>query len=137
MKKRAASLPETQQEVLSLMRDLEVNSQIYTALLNSAQELQVAKAGTVGNVRIIDYPLVPLLKAKPNSVLVAAISVLLGAVLGIGYIFLREILLRGVDNPDEVERMLGLPTYAAIPYTNSQKKACERPSNQAGSTSPS
>jgi tyrosine-protein kinase Etk/Wzc len=122
MKKRAASLPETQQEVLSLMRDLEVNSQIYTALLNSAQELQVAKAGTVGNVRIIDYPLVPLLKAKPNSVLVAAISVLLGAVLGIGYIFLREILLRGVDNPDEVERMLGLPTYAAIPYTNSQKR---------------
>src|SRR3546814_9427360 len=75
LKKRSSALPETQQEVLSLMRDLEVNTQIYTTLLNSTQELQVTKAGTVGNVRIIDYPLVPDKRAKPKAVLVLAISV--------------------------------------------------------------
>jgi tyrosine-protein kinase Etk/Wzc len=122
IKKRTESLPETQQEVLSLMRDLEVNTQLYTTLLNSAQELQVAKAGTVGNVRIIDYPMVPNKKSKPDSVLVIAISLLIGGALGIGYIFIRKALFRGVDNPDEVERLLGLPTYAAIPYTVSQKR---------------
>ena len=122
IKKRTEMLPETQQEVLSLMRDLEVNTQIYTSLLNSSQELQVAKAGTVGNVRIIDYPMVPSKKSKPKSALVAAISVLLGSALGIGYIFLRKALFRGVDNPDDVERLFGLPTYAAIPYTTSQTR---------------
>lgn len=122
IKKRTATLPETQQEVLSLMRDLEVNTQIYTALLNSAQELQVAKAGTVGNVRIIDYPMVPTQKSKPKAMLAVAVSLLVGGVLGIGYIFIRKALLRGVDNPDEVERLLGLPTYAAIPYTVKQKR---------------
>ena len=125
IRKRSESLPETQQEVLSLMRDLEVNSQIYTALLNSAQELQVAKAGTVGNVRIIDYPMVPDQRSKPNSAMVLAVSVLLGSALGIGSIFLRKALFRGVDNPDEVERLLGLPTYAAIPYTTSQKRLAD------------
>src|SRR3546814_11999808 len=70
LKKRSSALPETQQEVLSLMRDLEVNTQIYTTLLNSTQELQVTKAGTVGNVRIIDYPLVPDTRATPKAVLI-------------------------------------------------------------------
>jgi tyrosine-protein kinase Etk/Wzc len=122
IRKRTETLPETQQEVLSLVRDLEVNRQIYTALLNSAQELQVAKAGTVGNVRILDYPMVPYKKSRPNSILVAALSVLFGGALGVGFIFLRNALFRGVDNPDEVERVLGLPTYAAIPFTASQRR---------------
>src|SRR5690606_10548345 len=48
------NLPETQQELLRYARDVEVATQIYTQLLNRAQELEVARAGTVGNVRIID-----------------------------------------------------------------------------------
>ncbi|PPE75645.1 hypothetical protein C3942_01760 [Solimonas fluminis] len=122
IKKRTETLPETQQEVLSLMRELEVNSQIYTTLLNSAQELQVAKAGTVGNVRIIDYPLIPNKKTSPVSVVVGAISVFIGLVLGVGFLFLQKALFRGVNRPDEVERVLGLPTYAAVPYTGRQKR---------------
>src|SRR3546814_19838691 len=94
------------------MRDLEVNTQIYTTLLNSTQELQVTKAGTVGNVRIIDYPLVPDKRAKPKAVLVLAIAVVLGAFLGIAYLFLRKTLFHGVDRPDAIEQALGISTYA-------------------------
>lgn len=122
IRKRTESLPETQQEVLSLMRDLEVNSQIYTTLLNSAQELQVAKAGTIGNVRIIDYPMLPNKKSSPKPVLIGLIGIALGVILGIAYLFLQKILFQGVDNPDDIERLLGLPTYAAIPYTVTQKR---------------
>ncbi|MFT4047393.1 MAG: polysaccharide biosynthesis tyrosine autokinase [Solimonas sp.] len=122
IKKRSSNLPETQQEVLSLMRDLDVNTQIYTTLLNSTQELQVAKAGTVGNVRIIDYPLVPNEKAKPKTIIVLAISVALGGFLGVAILFLRRALFQGVSRPDEIESTLGLHTYAAIPYAPSQKR---------------
>src|SRR3546814_7472887 len=111
---RSSPPPETQQEVLILRLYLEVNTQIYTTLLNSTQELQVTKAGTVGNVRIIDYPLVPDKRAKPKAVLVLAIAVVLGAFLGIAYLFLRKTLFHGVDRPDEIEQALGLSTYAAI-----------------------
>lgn len=125
IKKRTETLPETQQEVLSLMRDLEVNTQIYTTLLNSAQELQVAKAGTVGNVRIIDYPMVPDKKSKPKAVVIALLSVMAGIGFGIGYLFLQKALFRGVDRPDEVEKATGLSTYAAIPYTDTQKRLAQ------------
>jgi len=122
IKKRSASLPETQQEVLSLMRDLDVNTQLYTTLLNSAQELQVAKAGTVGNVRIIDYPLIPNKKAKPKSALVLAACLFAGVVIGVAALFVRQMLLHGVSRPEEVESALGLHTYAAIPYAPLQKR---------------
>ncbi|NGY04523.1 polysaccharide biosynthesis tyrosine autokinase [Solimonas terrae] len=122
LKKRTEALPETQQEILSLMRDLEVNTGLYTALLNSAQQLQIAKAGTVGNVRIIDYPLAPIDPAKPKPVFVLAISLVVGLMFGVGYILIEKALFRGVSSPDEVEKALGLPTYAAIPFTPAQEK---------------
>jgi tyrosine-protein kinase Etk/Wzc len=52
-------LPSTQQEVLRLIRDVEVNTALYTSLLDTAQELRVVKAGTIGNVRVIDYAVTP------------------------------------------------------------------------------
>jgi tyrosine-protein kinase Etk/Wzc len=47
-------LPDTQQTVLRLARDVEVSNRLYTELLNTAQQLRVSKAGTVGDVRVID-----------------------------------------------------------------------------------
>ena len=58
LNKQIKALPETQQEVLRLMRDVEVNQEIYVGLLNKVQELRIMKAGTVGSVRIIDKALV-------------------------------------------------------------------------------
>lgn len=120
LKKQVESLPETQQEILSLMRDLEVNTQLYTALLNSAQQLQVTKAGTVGDVRIIDYGLVPLRPVKPNKKLIVVLGLGLGIFVGIATVFVLRALMRGVDRPEEVERILGLSTYASIPYSRAQ-----------------
>ena len=121
LKKQVESLPETQQEILSLMRDMEVNTQLYTALLNSAQELQVTKAGTVGNVRIIDSGLAPLEPIKPKKKIIMVLSLLLGTIAGVLTVFAMRALMRGVDKPEDVERVIGLPTYASIPFSRTQK----------------
>src|SRR5690606_18534433 len=46
-------LPETQQEMLRLERDISVTQQIYVQLRNKVQEMQIAEASTAGNVRIL------------------------------------------------------------------------------------
>lgn len=51
---KVQDLPATQQELLNLTRDVEVASQIYTQLLNKSQELDIVRAGAVGNVRLVD-----------------------------------------------------------------------------------
>ena len=52
--KKVDALPMTQQELLRLQRDMEVTTQTYTLLMNRAQEQDILRAGTIGNVRIID-----------------------------------------------------------------------------------
>ena len=48
-------LPDTEQTALRLLRDVRVNTELYTNLLNSAQQLRIAKAGQIGNVRVVDF----------------------------------------------------------------------------------
>jgi len=119
---KEAKLPKTQQDVFSYMRDLDVATQLYTQLLNTIQELQVAKAGTVGNVRIVDYALKPFRPSWPKIPEVLVISTFLGLFLGAVWTLVRRAMLRGIDDPAEVEQRLGLTTYATIPYVQEQRR---------------
>lgn len=119
--KKVESLPTTQQELLSLTRDLKVSTEIYTQLLNKYQELDVMRAGTVGNVRLIDTADVDLRNPiRPQKALIVVIATLLGAFVAIALVLFRKSLNRGVSNPNELEK-LGLPVYAAIPFSSLQK----------------
>ncbi|NIL16357.1 polysaccharide biosynthesis tyrosine autokinase [Pseudomonas sp. AN3A02] len=118
---RVESLPSTQQELLSLTRDVEVGTAIYTQLLNKSQELDVMRAGTVGNVRLIDTADVNYLKPiKPKKILIVLIATLLGGFLAVTLVLLRKALNRGLESPEAIEQ-LGLPVYASIPYSPLQK----------------
>ena len=122
LEKQVKSLPQTQQEILRLARDAQVNTELYTALLNNYQQLQVAKAGTVGNVRIVDYAAQPIAPIKPKRPLVAVLSLGLGLFLGVSAVFLWRALRSGVEDPDLLERQLGISVYATVPHSRVQKK---------------
>lgn len=122
LKQRVSALPDTQQEILGLLRDVEVDTQLYTAMLNSIQELQVARAGTIGNVRIVDYALKPLEPSSPKVPLVLALALVLGGFLGVAYVFVQRALLRGIDDPALIERQFGLSVLVSIPYVTEQRK---------------
>lgn len=125
LEKQINDLPQTQQEVLRLTRDVQTNQQIYMQLLNNAQELKIAKASTVGNVRIIDAPVAAPKPIKPKVPLVLALSLVLGLMLSMGYVLLRMALHRGLESPEQLEQ-LGLPVYATLPLSASQKQADQR-----------
>ena len=108
-------LPKTQQDVLRLARDVEVNTAVYTGLLNKAQELKVVKASAVGNIRILDQALSEVIPIQPKKSLIVVLAALLGAMLGTGWVFLREMLNPGVKSPEEIESKIGLAVYASIP----------------------
>jgi tyrosine-protein kinase Etk/Wzc len=115
-------LPTTQQELLSLIRDVEVNTQLYTSLLSTAQELRVVKAGTVGNVRIIDYAVTPTSPVKPSRSRIVLLSLLLGGFVGVATAFARKALQAGVDDPDLIERHVNIPVYATISHSRRQDR---------------
>lgn len=121
LNKQIKALPETQQEVLRLMRDVEVNQEIYVGLLNKVQELRIMKAGTVGSVRIIDKALVQPEPVKPKKALVAILAAMLGAMGSIGYVLVKAAFNRGIESPEQLEEQ-GISVYASIPLSEHQLK---------------
>ena len=119
-RQQVSELPDTQQELLRLTRDLQVSNELYTALLNQAQQLDVARAGTVGNVRIVDPAVADTANpVKPRKALVVLVATLLGGFLAVGVVFLQRMLNPGIEDPAQLEE-LGLPVYAAIPLSSSK-----------------
>lgn len=120
--RQVKALPLQQQEVVRLMRDVQVNTELYTGLLNNSQQLKVVKAGEIGNVRIID-PAVPVfMPVKPQKRTIVLAGLGLGFALGCGIALLRRLLKAGVEDPTVIEKELGLPVYASVPHSLEQEK---------------
>ena len=119
LNKQVQKLPKTQREILRLTRDVEVNQQIYLQLLNKFQELNIVKASTIGNVRIIDSAQSYSHAVKPNKPVIVVILTLLGGIIAVALAFIRAAFHRGVENPDDIEA-IGLPVYASIPMSDWQ-----------------
>ncbi|WP_292967887.1 polysaccharide biosynthesis tyrosine autokinase [Nitrosomonas sp.] len=119
--RKIGGLPETQQIILRLSRDVDVNAELYTTLLNHAQTIRVAKAGAVGNVRIVDYAIPPDLPVKPKKTLIMGIALIAGLMLGTITAFACRSLSRGVKDPNIIEKLLNVPVYATVQYSKHQK----------------
>ena len=113
-------LPDTQQKVLRLARDVEVSTTLYTNLVNTAQQLKVSKAGTVGDVRIIDAAAVSSEPVGMKAPAKIAISALLGLLASLGIVWLKRSLRVVIEDPEVIESKLGLPVYATIPHSEDE-----------------
>ncbi|MCG3864910.1 MULTISPECIES: polysaccharide biosynthesis tyrosine autokinase [unclassified Photobacterium] len=125
LNKRVEKLPKTQQEILRLTRNVEVNQQIYVELLNKVQELSIVKASTVGNVRILDSAQSYSQAVKPKKALIVVLTTLIGGMLSVAIALLRAAFHKGVETPDQIEG-IGLPVYASIPLSDSQTELLKK-----------
>ncbi len=120
MAREISALPNTQQDYIRYARDVEVNNQLYVGLLNNAQQLQVARAGTTGNVAIIDRAVVPERPSRPNKPLTVAIGGLLGLLLGFLASQLLAMMSGIVRDPKKLELKTGIQTFAILPMSQEQ-----------------
>ena len=119
---RIEALPDTQQQLVSLRRDVEVASGIYELLLYKAQEMEVARASTVGNVRIIDTAIVDRsAPVAPKKSLIVVLGTLLGGLAGVAWVLLQRAIYRGVESADQIES-IGLSVFSSIPFSAEQQR---------------
>lgn len=108
-------LPELQRQYLQLFREVEVKQQLYTGLLNSYQQLRIAKAGEIGNVRIVDTAVVPIEPIKPKKLIVLILSLFVGGFIGVLLALLKNMMRSGIKDATQIENELDLPVYATVP----------------------
>lgn len=129
------ALPDSEQSAVRLLLDVQVNTDLYTSLLSSYQQLQLVKAGKTGNVRLVDVASMPDKPVKPKRLLVIAGGLAVGLAMGVIAAFLRDVLFRGVTDPNEIERRAQLGVYATIPYSTSQVDLIKQARNKKGQPS--
>ncbi|WP_223912214.1 polysaccharide biosynthesis tyrosine autokinase [Rhodoferax lithotrophicus] len=120
MEGKAKSFPNVEQDLLRLTRDVKVNSDLYTSLLNSFEQLRLVKEGKVGNVRVVDTAAVPERPIKPQKAMIWALSGVLGVLAGLALAFLRNSMRPGIRNADDIEQHVGLHVFATVPHSGDQ-----------------
>lgn len=114
LRDKIKTLPSTEQELLGVQRDVKVNTDLYTSLLDSLQQLNLMKASKIGTARLIDTPLMPDESVKPKRLLISLLAVFLGAFIGIATALIRKAMRSNIDNPKTIEDATGLQVYATV-----------------------
>ena len=121
LNKSIKQLPETQRLYLQLYRDVKVNTELYTSLLNSYQQLKIANAGEIGNVRIIDTAVEPERPIKPKKLIILILSLFVGGFIGVLIALVRNMMRSGIKDSAQIENELDLPVYATVPRSPVQE----------------
>ncbi|HED2768702.1 TPA: polysaccharide biosynthesis tyrosine autokinase [Klebsiella pneumoniae] len=121
LNKRVSAMPETQQEVLRLSRDVDSGRAVYMQLLNRQQELNIAKSSAIGNVRVIDEAVTQPRPVAPKKILIVIGGIIFGLIVSVAIIALRVFLRRGIESPEQLE-VLGINVYASIPASETFAK---------------
>ena len=116
-----AGLPNTQQEVIRLTRDVETNQATYVQLLAKQQELNIMKASAQGNVRIVDYAYVPENPVAPRKAVITLLSALAAGSLTALWLMIRNRMKNGITSSEEIEN-LNLEVVALVPHSKTQQK---------------
>lgn len=128
---RVKGLPNVEQELLRLTRDVKVNGELYLNLLNSAQQLRLVREGKVGNVRVVDQAVTQYQPVAPKRPLIVALSAMLGLLGGVALAFARNAMNSGIKDSAEIETLTGLNVFATVPHSAVQGKLYESITSKA------
>lgn len=103
------------------MRDVKVGTELYTSLLNTAQQLRLAKASKIGTSRLIDEAVVPEEPVKPKRLMIIPISAFLGLFIGVMAAFIRKAMRGAIDSSKMIEDATGLQVYATVMESKQQE----------------
>ena len=118
---KVRTLPGAQQEVVRLSRAVAVSTELYTALLNNIQHLQIASAGELGGIVVVDPATPDPLPIAPKKAMLMYLFTFLGILVGFGLAVMRKAFNTGIEDHRLIESKLGLPVLVTIPHSKAQE----------------
>jgi capsular exopolysaccharide synthesis family protein len=110
-----------------LKREAEANKTLYDGLMTKLKETAISQGLRSSNIRVIDAAMIPSTPSRPSKTRNVVLAFLIGLVGGIGLALLREYLDNTVKTPDDIERLVRLPSLAVVPqFAGSNEDAKKR-----------
>jgi len=114
-KGKAAQQSQKLTELESLKKRADAAGGLYGVLLQKLNETNIAASLQNNNIRLLDRAVVPVNPVWPRKRQIALVALLAGALLGAGWVLLRDALDNTLKDAEDVERHLHLELLAAIP----------------------
>ncbi|KVK93355.1 capsular biosynthesis protein [Burkholderia territorii] len=126
-RKQIQQLPAVEQGVLQLQRDVAVDTALYTNLLNTRQQMILARASKTGTVRIVDTAKVAEQPIGPHRGVAVIAMLMLGLLAGAAIVIVRQRVVGTIGDAEEIEWTTGLPVFATVPHSPVAAQAELRP----------
>ena len=102
-------------ELDSLKKQADSATGLYTVLLQKLNETNIAATLTNNNVRLLDRAILPDAPVWPERKKLAFVGLLIGFILGAGYVLLSDYFANAIKDAEDIERYLHLDLLAAVP----------------------
>ena len=119
--KAIQKLPNTQQEIVRLTRDVQSEQAIYMQLVTKQQELNILNSGITSDVRIIDPAESHLIPVTPKKSLNVTLTTIIGFIVGCTYVITQEMFNHKIRRIEDIGA-LDVDVYATIPFSAHNKK---------------
>ncbi|WP_216690531.1 polysaccharide biosynthesis tyrosine autokinase [Hymenobacter siberiensis] len=120
------SLPEKGTELARLQRPLDLYEKSFLMLLDKKMEFNIEKAGTTADFQILSPASPPSPPIFPNRLIVYAVGLAGGLLLGLGLIAVRYFMHNTVTNVRELERNTRASVLGIIPTYDKEKMEVSR-----------
>jgi len=108
-------LPANEKQMVILEREFKLNQEMYNFLTQKRLEASIVKAATISFHQIIEYGVPNFTAISPNKKLILFVSGLLGIILSLAFIYLREFLSGKIHSRGQLEKLTSLPIIGVIP----------------------
>ena len=114
-KTQAANQSRKATELEALRKEADSAKGLYEVLLQKLNETDIAASIRSNNVTVVDQASAPQDPVRPQKRRSALAGLLVGLLLGLGLVLVRDYLGNTIRDPEEIERYLHLDLLAAVP----------------------
>ncbi len=115
------NLPDNMTELARLKRNMKINEQLYLTITQQYAEMSLWQQTQFGSGRIIDAALITAEPVKPNTLLYMLVGFVIGSIIGVGYVFVKEAFDNSVNSVEKL-KSLDVPLLALVPHMGSYIK---------------
>jgi len=115
------AIPEKHMINENLKRNFALSSNTYNFLERKKIEMQISKASTIANTKILEDAYTPTEPISPKKKLLLIISAIVGFILGLFYIFIREIFDTKIRNVKDIGKNTKIPIYGVLPLNSNER----------------
>lgn len=120
-KKRVLELNRTRDEMTVLQKEVETAQRALDAVNQRFSQTNIEGQSNQSDIAILNPAIAPGGPSGPKVLLTIALAIVMGAILGIGFGFLAELVDRRVRSRDDITNVLGIPTLAVIQSASKQQ----------------